>query len=89
MLWEHGGREARGLGVLRRVARLTSGTPILLQASRKFSTFLRHLAMLSLGWKKKTKHTTQKDLDLSELIIYMLEDKIVFHNQGQIIEETV
>lgn len=38
---------------------------------------------------KKKKHTTQKDLDLSELIIYMLEDKIVFYNQGQIIEETV
>lgn len=57
------------------MARLTSGTPIFLQASRKFSTFLRHLAMLSLGWKKK--HTTQKDLDLTELVIYMLDDKIV------------
>lgn len=61
-----------GLGVLRRVARLTSGTPIFLQASRKFSTFLRHLAMLSLGWGKK-KHTAQEDLDLTELIIYMLD----------------
>lgn len=30
----------------------TSGTPIFLQASRKFSTFRRHLAMPSLGWKE-------------------------------------
>lgn len=29
---------------------LTCGTPIFLHASKKFSTFLRHLAMLSLGW---------------------------------------
>lgn len=28
---------------------LTCGTPILRQASRKFSTFRRHLAMVSLG----------------------------------------
>lgn len=38
---------------------LTSGTPIFLQASRKFSTFLRHLAMLSLGWKHKDTFTQQ------------------------------
>ena len=29
---------------------LTSRTPILLQASRKFSTFLLHFAVFSLGW---------------------------------------
>lgn len=30
---------------------ITCGTPIFLQASKKFSTFLRHLAMLSFGWR--------------------------------------
>lgn len=30
---------------------ITCGTPSFLQASKKFSTFLRHLAMLSFGWK--------------------------------------
>lgn len=32
---------------------ITWETPNFLQASRKFSTFLRHFAMLSLGYKKK------------------------------------
>ncbi len=35
----------------------TWGTPILRQASRKFSTFRRHLAIVSLGWKER-KHET-------------------------------
>lgn len=39
---------------------LTSGTPIFLQASRKFSTFLRHLAMPSLGWKQSRTETIWK-----------------------------
>lgn len=29
---------------------ITCVTPSFLQASKKFSTFLRHLAMLSFGW---------------------------------------
>lgn len=32
---------------------VTWGTPILRQASRKFSTFLRHLAMVSLGCRSE------------------------------------
>lgn len=33
----------------------TWGTPILRHASRKFSTFRRHLAIVSLGWKERKK----------------------------------
>lgn len=39
---------------------LTSGTPIFLQASRKFSTFRRHLAMPSLGWKELYRREVKK-----------------------------
>lgn len=44
-LWEHWNNRTDG--------GLTSGTPCFLQASRKFSTFRRHLAMPSLGWKQR------------------------------------
>lgn len=32
---------------------ITCVTPIFLQASKKFSTFRRHLAMLSFGWRQE------------------------------------
>lgn len=56
--WAGGG--AGGGAYSCQAAPLTCGTPIFLQASRKFSTFLRHLAMLSLGWKGKKKKTPQQ-----------------------------
>lgn len=50
----HGGTQEVGGGHW-----LTCGTPILLQASKKFSTFLRHLAMLSFGWRAAEQNNEQ------------------------------
>ena len=55
----------------------TCATPIFLQASRKFSTFRRHLAWFSLGWKTiinnkyvliESKDTNNKTVMLEMLI---------------------
>lgn len=56
----------------------TCGTPIFLQASRKFSTFRRHLAMLSFGWERKTlyvrKQKEEKCLEAPTFVFLLFFD---------------